>query len=155
MCVSLYSGITTSLAPLAPTIAIVIAFLAISLSGYIVGKFTYGVRIKVTVGGGIGYEQGVVFSILGTGHSGRLYIFPSDIVNIEGHTFDQPSIFRPYGRQEQLSGFVVKLPWYQGDGLRITYSHPPLYDSGRSESLLYLPTRNPEALKTILLSENA
>ncbi len=137
-----------------PPVAIAIAFLFVSLSGYIVGMLTFGVRIKVTTGGGIGYEQGVVFSTLGTGHSGRLYVLASDITSIEGHTFDQPSIFRPYGSQEQLTGFVVKLPWYEGSGLRITYSHSPLHDSGRTESVLYLPTKNPEALKTILRSES-
>ena len=153
VCWSSYSGITASLASMPPFSAIALAFLFVSLSGYAVGMFTYGVRIKVTIGGGIGYEQGVVFSTLGTGHSGRLYVLASDITSVEGHTFDQSSIFRPYGSQGQLSGSVVKLPWYEGSGLRITYSHSPLYDSGRIESVLYLPTRNPDALKTILRSE--
>ncbi len=74
LCWSSYSTITASLASMPPPVAVAIAFLFISLSGYIVGMLTFGVRIKVTTGGGIGYEQGVVFSTLGTGHSGRLYV---------------------------------------------------------------------------------
>ncbi|WP_133126055.1 hypothetical protein [Pseudohalioglobus lutimaris] len=158
VCVSLHSAIMWYLAPLPPAIALTIGFLAIAVSGYIIGKLTYGARIKVTTGGGIGYEQGVVLSTLGTSHSGRLYIPASDITNIEDYTFAQQSllqsVFRPFALQEQLKGYVVKLAGYQGEGLRITYTHPPLYDSGRRESHLYLPTTNPETLKLILSREN-
>lgn len=159
MCVWLQSAITLSLAPLSPVVALSGAFLAISLGGYIIGKLSYGARIKVTTGGGIGFEQGVVLSTLGTGHSGRLYIPASDITGIEGYTFEQQSLMqsllRPFKLQEQLDGFVVKVPGYSGAGLRITYSHPPLHDTGRKESRLYLPTRNPQGLESILLHKQA
>ncbi|MEP1469774.1 MAG: hypothetical protein ABJK25_02260 [Halieaceae bacterium] len=153
VCISLSSLIPVFLAPLPPAIALSVVFLCIFGAGYIIGRLAYGVRIKVTIGGGIGFEQGVVLSALGTGHSGRLYIPAADITNVEDFMFDQPlvqSLFQPFALQKKLDGFVVKLPGYRGSGLRITYSHAPLYDSGQSESVIYLPTINPDSVRAAI-----